>query len=101
MNISGNLSSIQAHQTMMNTSSNNIANVNTSGFVPSDTRMSSNEASISANTRKSDNTGSTTSQTNLAKEIPTQIIAQDATEVNVAAIKTQDEMLGSLLDIKA
>lgn len=101
MNISSNLSSIQAHQTMMNTSANNIANLNTSGFVPSDTRMSSNEGSISANTRKSDNTGSTTSQVNLAKEIPDQIIAQDATEVNVTAIKTQDEMLGSLLDIKA
>lgn len=101
MNISNNVSSIQSHQTMMNTTANNVANVNTGGFVPSDTRMSSNEGSVSANTRKADDTGSKTSQTDLAKEIPDQIIAQDATAVNVTAIKAQDEMLGSLLDIKA
>lgn len=41
------------------------------------------------------------SQTNLAKEMTTQIVAQDVTAVNISAIKTQDEMLGSLLDIKA
>lgn len=101
MNISANVSSIQSHQTMMNNNAHNVANVNTGGFVPTDTRMSSNEGSVSANSRKADDTGSKTSQTDLAKEIPDQIIAQDATAVNVTAIKTQDEMLGSLLDIKA
>lgn len=101
MNISNNVSSIQAHQTMMNVTANNVANVNSDGFVPKDTRMTSNDGSISANTRKADNNGSAKSQTDLAKEIPNQIIAQDATAVNVAAIKTQDEMFGSLLDIKA
>ena len=101
MNISSNVSSIQSHQTMMNTNANNVANANTDGFVPSDTRISSNEGSVSANTRKADNTGAKTSQTDLAKEIPDQIVAQGATAVNVTAIKTQDEMLGSLLDIKA
>mgnify|MGYP003574129012 CR=1 FL=1 len=100
MNISNNVSSIQAHQTMMNTNTNNVANVNTDSFVPSDTRISSAQDSVVANTRKADNTGSSRSQTDLAKEIPDQIIAQDATAVNVTAIKTQDEMLGSLLDIK-
>lgn len=101
MNISNNVSSIQAHQIMMNVTANNIANVNSDGFVPRDTRMASNDGYISANTRKADNNGSAKSQTDLAKEIPNQIIAQDATAVNVAAIKTQDEMFGSLLDIKA
>ena len=101
MNISNNISSIQAHQTMMNTNANNVANVNTDGFVPRDTRMGSAEGSVSASTRRADNNGSSKSQTDLAKEIPDQIIAQDATAVNVAAIKTQNEMFGSLLDIKA
>ncbi len=32
MNISNNISSIQAHQTMLNTTANNVANVNTDGF---------------------------------------------------------------------
>ncbi len=101
MNISNNISSIQAHQTMMNINAYNVANVNTGGFVPRDTRIVANEGSVTSNSRKADNNGSTKSQTDLAKEIPDQIIAQDATAVNVAAIKTQDEMFGSLLDIKA
>ena len=101
MNISNNTSSIQAHQTMMNTTANNVANLNTNAFAPSDTRMSSAEGSVVANTREVDSNGSLKSQTDLAKEIPNQIIAQEASSLNVAAIKTQDEMLGSLLDIKA
>lgn len=101
MNISSNISSINSHQTMMNTSANNVANVNTGGFRPSDTSISSEGESTSTNTRLSDYTGSKTSQTDLAKELTDQIIAEDAVAVNVSAIKTQDQMLGSLLDIKA
>ena len=101
MNISNNVSSIQAHQTMLNVNANNVANVNTDGFVPSDTRMSDDANSVSAHVRVADDTGSQKSQTDLAKEIPDQIIAQDAVAVNVAAIRTQDEMLGTLLDMKA
>jgi flagellar hook protein FlgE len=101
MNISNNVSSIQSHQTMLNTSANNVANVNTDGFVPSDTRMSSRANSIVASSRQADNYGSVRSQTDLAKEIPDQMIAQDSVALNVTAIKAQDEMLGSLLDIKA
>lgn len=101
MNISANISSISAHQTMMNTNANNIANVNSDGFIPSDTRVSTTSNSVSANTRLADDNGSLKSQTDLAKEIPDQIVAQDATAVNITAIKTQDEMFGTLLDIKA
>ena len=97
MNISSNISSIQAHQTMMNTSANNIANINSDGFVPSDSKITNN---LLVNTRIADDNGSPRSQTNLAKEIPDQIIAQDAVALNVAAIKTEDEMFGTLLDIK-
>ena len=100
MNVSNNASSIQAHQTMMNVSANNVANVNTGGYVPSDTRMSSDANSITANVRKADDDGSLKSQTDLTKEIPDQMTAQMATEVNASAIKTKDEMFGSLLDIK-
>ena len=101
MNISSNISSIQAHQTMMNTNANNVANVNTDGFVPSDTRMSSDASSVTANTRQADDNGSLKSQTDLAKELPDQMIVEDVTAANVAAIKTKDEMLGTLLDMKA
>ncbi len=101
MNISNNISSIQSHQTMMNVSANNVANVNTDGFVPKNTRMSSNGNSVSANINIASDNGTKTSQTDLSKELTNQIVAEDATAVNISAIKTQNEMLGSLLDIKA
>lgn len=102
MSISSNISSIQSHQTMMGTNANNIANANTDGFKPNDTRMSNGAGdSVVANNRQADDTGSTKSQTNLTKEIPDQIIAEKAIGVNVASIKTQDQMLGTLLDMKA
>jgi len=102
MNISSNISALQANQTFMNTNANNIANSNTDKFVPSDTIISSDtKNSPSANVRKMDDNGSLKSQTDITKEIPNQIIAQNVTSVNVSAIQTQDEMFGSLLDIKA
>ena len=101
MNISSNISSIGSHQTLQNTSANNIANVNSDGFIPKDTRLSGTGSSVTANTRLADDNGSQRSQTDVAKELTNQIVSQNATGVNVSAIKTQDEMLGSLLDIKA
>lgn len=101
MEISNNISSLQANQQFFNTTANNIANVNTENFKSSDTRVSTASGSPHANTRVSDDTLSSKSQTSLNKEIPNQIIAEDVSAVNIQAIKTQDEMLGSLLDIKA
>ena len=37
----------------------------------------------------------------LAKDITNLVVAEDINAVNVTAIKAQNEMLGSLLDIKA
>ncbi len=101
MNISNNIASIQAQQTLMNVSANNVANVNTDRFIPTDAKITNNAGSVVATTRKMDDSGTLKSQTDLTKEIPDQIIAQNATALNVTAIKTQNEMFGSLLDIKA
>lgn len=101
MNISTNVSSIQAHQTMLNTSANNVANVNSDGFVPTNTRIVGGENSVKADNVKQSDSGLKRSQTDLAKEMVEQIISQDAVAVNVTAIKAQDDVLGSLLDIKA
>ena len=98
MNISNNVASITANQTILNTTANNIANVNTDKYVPKDTIVTNN---LSTNTRLADNTGNKMSQTNLSKEIPDLIVEEKVNAVNVNAIKTQDEMFGSLLDIKA
>jgi flagellar hook protein FlgE len=101
MSISNNVSSLQANQVFMNANANNIANVNTDGFIPTDTRMVDDKNSVRAETRLVDDNGSQRSQTDLAKEIPDQIIIGGVAEANAAAIRTQDEMFGSLLDIKA
>lgn len=100
--ISSNVSSIQANQVFLNSNANNIANVNTDGFIPSDTRLSSTaNGIISANTQFATDNGSQQSQTDLTKEITDQIAISRSVEANVNTIKTQNEMFGSLLDIKA
>lgn len=101
MNISNNVSSISAHQTMLNNSAHNVANVNTDGFVPKNTVISNNNSSVSASTKSATDTNYSKSQTDLTKEIPDQMVAQKATALNVTAIRTQDEMIGSVLDMKA
>lgn len=99
LNFSANVSSLIAHQNFANANANNIANVNTDGFVPTQTNLSDSTGSVRANFQKSDNNGSPLSQTDLNKEIPDQLIVQNGHEVQASAIKTQDEMIGSLLDI--
>ncbi len=101
MSISTNISSLQANQVFMNANANNIANVNSDGFIPTDTRMVDEKNSVRAQTRLADDNGSSKSQTDLAKELPDQVIIGGVEKANVAAIKTQDEMFGTLLDIKA
>ena len=101
MNISNNVSSLQANQTFLNTSANNVANVNSDGYIPKDTRITNSGNTPQATTRVSDNSGSLQSQTDLTKEIPNQIVASGVAEANVTAIKTEDQMMGTLLDIKA
>jgi flagellar hook protein FlgE len=72
MNISNNINALQTNQQMMDQSAKNIANLNTPN-----------------------------SNVDLTREIPKQIVAQDVASVNVSTIKTQDDMFGSLLDIKS
>jgi len=102
MSITTNLSSLQANQTFMDTNANNIANVNTDGFIPTDSRIVSNTANTpTATTRLADNNGSSKSQTDLTKELTDQVTISGVQEANISAIKTQDQMFGTLLDIKA
>jgi len=99
LNFSANVSSMIAHQGFANANANNVANVNTGGFIPTQTNISGSISGVVANLEKSDNNGSLLSQTDLSREIPDQVIIQGGHEVQASAIKTQDEMIGSLLDI--
>jgi len=102
MNISANVSSIQANQMYMNANANNIANVNTDGFKPTETTISNpSKDSVRANFSKVDNANTLKSQTNLTKEITDQVVIGGVNQANVNAIKIQNEMMGNLLDIKA
>ncbi|MGD9970343.1 MAG: flagellar basal body rod C-terminal domain-containing protein [Sulfuricurvum sp.] len=99
--INSNVSSLVSQQTYLNNSAVNVANVNTDGYVPRETVInSSGNGTVEAKTSLATNTGSTLSQTNLTKEITDQITVQKVSEANVTAIRTQDQMLGSLLDIR-
>ena len=99
LNFSTNVSSLIAHQNFANANANNVANVNTDSFIPTKTNLTNAPGSVNASFQKADDNGSALSQTNLSKEIPDQIIVQNGHEVQATAIKTQDEMIGSLLDI--
>lgn len=100
--ISSNVSSILSHQTFMNNDAGNVANVNTDRYVPKNTVIEeADKGSTKAVTSNASDIGSERSQTNLTKEITDQITIENVTAANVEAIRTQDKMLGSLLDLKA
>lgn len=99
VNFSANISSLIAHQNFANTNANNIANVNTDGFVPTRTTISENSSGVTSSFQKADDNGSSLSQTDLSRELTDQVIVQRGHEVQGTAIRTQDQMLGSLLDI--
>jgi len=65
--------------------------------------ISSNVASIQTNQSFLNTTAKSIEKQDgdLAKDMTNLIVAEDVNAVNVTAIKAQDEMLGSLLDIKA
>lgn len=99
--ISSNVSSILSNQTWMNNNANNVANVNTDRFAPQDTTISETQnGGTKANTTSASSNGSEQSQTDLSKELTDQTTIEKTTEANVQAIRTQNEMYGSLLDIR-
>jgi len=65
--------------------------------------ITSNTASIQTNQSFLNTTAKSIEKQSgdLGKDMSNLIVAEDVNAVNVSAIKTQDEMFGSLLDIKA
>jgi flagellar hook protein FlgE len=87
-----NSTSMTSHQTLMNVTSNNIANVNSENFTAKDAKIDNN---LEVNIRDTKN------PTNLTKEITDMISTQEGFNAQAPAIKTEDEMMGTLLDMKA
>ena len=88
-----NANSISSMSNWMNSSANNVANLNTQDYNATRTTMSNSGNAIVANSIKTGN------PTDLAKEITDQIVIEKSLDVNAQAIKTQDKMIGSLLDL--
>jgi hypothetical protein len=86
----------------MNNSAANVANVNTDNYVPRNTTVNeTKDGGTKADTTLATDNGSAQSQTNLTKELTDQMMIQNINEANVKAIQTQNNVMGSLLDIKA
>ena len=101
MNISSSTSSINANMGLTNASAHNIANSNTNGFERTKTDINEDATGgVKASYQKEPNT-SPYSNTDLTKEITNQIVAGYAVGANGVAIKTKDEMAGTLLDLYA
>jgi flagellar hook protein FlgE len=86
-----NSTAMISHQTLMDINSNNIANVNTQDFTAKDGRIDNNLEVNSVDTNK---------PTNITKEITDQIVIEDGFEAQAPVITTQNQMFGTLLDIK-
>ncbi len=101
MNIDSSMSSIYAHKDLLDVSSHNIANSNTKGFERTQTTIiEQDKNSVKATFKKVEN-NNLYSNTDLAKEIAGQIISYHAVGANAVAIKTQNSVEDTLLDIYA
>ena len=98
---SSNISSIGSHQIWMDVNAHNTANVNTDGFDSSDTRITEDGLSMPTPNIRKEEKNTEKSSTDLAKELTDHIPIEKSVGVNVKAIRTQDEMYGTLLNIKS
>ncbi len=89
-----NVNSLYAHNNWMTNSANNVANINTQDYKATNTVLNSNNSNgVVASASKSDN------PTNLAKETTDQMSASTGFDAQVKAIKTQEDLIGNLLNM--
>jgi flagellar hook protein FlgE len=111
--IQSTLSALKAFGDKMGVTANNIANVETEGFKKNRaTLIEDPEKNVTVNITRSDTPGSATvdttngqltekeqSNVDLAEEIPQTVVTQRGYEANLSTIRTQDEMMKSVIDI--
>jgi len=91
MRFDSSIRSMQAHTTWMQNSAHNVANLNTQNFDAKNTRIESDTRAVTQPSGQA---------TRLAKEMADQIVLSDGFEAQGVTIRTQDAMLGTLLDMK-
>ena len=92
-------SGLQAAQLRLDASANNVANMNTPGYRRQ--VVAQEEAADSAGVRATVQRAQEAERVALEKEAVEQMSATYAFKANLQTIKAQDEMMGSLLDVKA
>lgn len=107
------LSAINAFRKKMNVTANNVANLQTDGFKKSRVTFSERKSGgVSANVEAVNTPGlpkesirgdkiteTESSNVDLAEELPEMISTKAGYKANLKTLKTQDDLLGSLLDI--
>lgn len=101
MTISNNLSSINAHQDLLNSSSHNIANGNTKGFERTQTTIVADSTNQPQAQFEQEENNTPYSNTDLVKEVTDQIVSYHMVGANSVAIKTKNETEDTILDIYA
>lgn len=108
------LSGLQAFQKKVDSVANNTANVNTDGYKKTRVTLSGQEPQgVTAQVQKIETPGPLAveqtpdgeklveqSNVELAEELPNLMLSKRFFEANLKVIQTEEEMLGSLLDIK-
>lgn len=92
-------SGLQAAQLRLDASANNVANMNTPNYRRQ--VVAQEEAADSAGVRATVQREQGAEGVALEKEAVEQMSATYAFKANLQTLKTQDEMMGSLLDVKA
>lgn len=90
-----NATAMTAMSNWMNNSAHNVANVNTDNYNATQTTITNQNDAVVAQSSQ------TNKSTELATELTDQIAIDKSFKANADVIKTQNEMLGSLLDMKA
>ena len=96
-NITGSaLSALSAFGTGLNVTANNIANMNTPGFMPTSVVMNEDaNGGVRVTLSKSQD-----AEVDIAKEMTDMMIEKLGVQANVKSLQAGDQMLKSLIDIK-
>ena len=111
--LNSTISALQAYKTQMDVTSNNIANVNTEGFKKSKAALKEGtNGDVQVEINRVDTPGhryqelqgdqmveKETSNVDLSEEFPQMMTTQHAYKANMKVIQTQDEILGTVLNI--
>jgi flagellar hook protein FlgE len=100
------LSGLVANQRALDTAAHNIANASTAGFAPQQASFQENSPAgsgvhISTQAQALSGASALASGTDLATEVSNSLVYKAQFDLSAAVIKTADETLGTLIDIRA